>query len=74
MSRSPVAAANAQGPQMARDNEEALWVSCPKCDARPGDGCVFDSLDTEAIDCTSFRLHHDRVDMMNLLATMEDDE
>lgn len=60
---------------MARDeNEDALWVSCPKCDARPGDTCVLDSPVEEVLNFTSFRLHYDRVDMMTLLATMEEDE
>lgn len=68
-------AANAQGPQMARDErEEALWVSCPKCDARPGDVCNYNPLITEVFDFVAFRLHYARVDMMNTLATMEDDE
>lgn len=53
--------------------EEALWVSCPKCDARPGDPCVRDPLVAEVFEFTSFRLHYARVDMMELLATMEDD-
>ncbi len=60
---------------MARDKrEEALWVSCPKCDARPGDSCVYNPLIAEGFDFTSFPLHYDRVDMMELLAKMEDDE
>ena len=59
---------------MVRDpREEALWVSCPKCDARPGDPCVRDPLVAEVFEFTSFRLHYARVDMMELLATMEDD-
>ena len=60
---------------MARDErEEALWVSCPKCDARPGDVCEHNPLIAEVLNFTSFRLHYARVDMMTLLAKMENDE
>lgn len=60
---------------MALDKrEEALWVSCPKCDARPGDHCEYNPLIAEVFDFTAFRLHYARVDMMELLAKMDDDE
>lgn len=26
----------------ASNPEEAVWVSCPECDARPGDSCLLD--------------------------------
>ncbi len=53
--------------------EEALWVSCPGCDARPGEVCLRDPEIAEVFDFTSFRLHYVRVDMMEKLATMEDE-
>lgn len=53
--------------------EKALWVSCPTCDARPGDPCVSDPTAAEVFGHTSFRLHYERVNMMELLAKMEDE-
>lgn len=53
--------------------EEALWVSCPKCDARPGEVCLRDSEIAEVCDFPNFRLHRARVDMMELLDTMGDE-
>ncbi len=74
-------AVNVRGLQMARDEKEkALWVSCPKCDARPGDACEHNPLVAEVFDFAdaaafrAFRLHYARVDMMKLLASMEDDD
>jgi len=51
--------------------EEALWVSCPKCDARPGDPCLRNPLIAEVFDFMSFRLHYARMDMMERLSIME---
>ena len=52
---------------MARSYEDALWVSCPKCDARPGDPCKRDPLIAEVFNFSEFRLHYARVDHLELL-------
>ncbi len=57
---------------MSDSREEALWVSCPECDARPGDLCLRIG-EAEALELPKLRIHCARIDMMNLLATMEDD-
>jgi len=40
--------------------DEAVWVSCPACDALPGDRCVR----VETIDQL---VHRERIDMMKTL-------
>ena len=53
---------------------EALWVSCPRCDVLPGEPCLHNPMVSEVFDFSEFRLHYARVEMMELLASMEDEE
>ena len=42
------------------EEEEALWVSCPACDALPGERCTGESILHEP-------MHENRIKMMHLL-------
>lgn len=62
------------GSNAQTDLKEALWVSCPKCDALPGDVCFRDSEVTEVLSFTDFWVHFERADMLGLLSKMKIEE
>lgn len=56
----------------AANPEDAIWVSCPECDARPGDSCA---LDPALADRPGFdkAVHHSRITSMCSLIELERD-
>lgn len=52
--------------------EDALWVSCPTCDALPGDGCIFDfNPDLPRPPGFDKAIHQARVSSMQYLIELE---
>ena len=55
----------------ASDPEDAVWVSCPECDSRPGDSCILDQAlsDTPGFDKA---VHAARIQAMHNLSELHE--